>query len=179
MYPAGGVRAATRDDAVGIASVQVRGWRWAYRGLIPDGYLDSLSIEERTRTFLVLLDDGAGNSRFLVWEREGKVAGFVSFGESRDRPEVGGAGEIYAIYADPELTRQGIGSALLLAAESHLVEMGFRRAILWVLEGNAIGRRFYERLGWRPDGATKAEDAYGVGRDLREVRYSRKLTPPE
>ena len=41
------VRAATPDDARGIAEVHVAGWRWAYRGQMPDALLDSLSVEDR------------------------------------------------------------------------------------------------------------------------------------
>ena len=34
-------------------------------------------------------------------------------------------------------------------------------ALLWVLEGNDRAARFYEREGWRRDGATSVEQPYG------------------
>jgi ribosomal protein S18 acetylase RimI-like enzyme len=34
---------------------------------------------------------------------------------------------------------------------------GFRTATLWVLESNDRTRRFYEKAGWKPDGATTTE----------------------
>jgi hypothetical protein len=40
---------------------------------------------------------------------------------------------------------------------------------LWVLVDNTLGRRFYEAMGFRPDGAIKSEDRPGF--TLEEVRY--------
>ena len=39
------VRPATVHDARAIATVHVRSWRSAYTGLLPDGYLESLSVD--------------------------------------------------------------------------------------------------------------------------------------
>ena len=43
------VRPATAADARGIATVRVRAWQSGYRGLIPDDYLDHMSIEENEK----------------------------------------------------------------------------------------------------------------------------------
>ena len=44
--------------------------------------------------------------------------------------------------------------------------------MVWVLETNARARRFYESLGFRPDGASKIflERPYGSWRELRYRR---------
>ncbi len=45
---------------------------------------------------------------------------------------------------------------------------GFAYATLWVLGTNARARRFYERRGWRHDGASKLHDWEAfVATDLR------------
>jgi hypothetical protein len=41
------IRRAIATDAATIAGIHVRAWQWAYRGLIPDAFLDSLSVEAR------------------------------------------------------------------------------------------------------------------------------------
>src|SRR5438309_5691153 len=41
------LREATRADARAIAEIHVAAWRAAYRDLMPQSYLDSLSVEER------------------------------------------------------------------------------------------------------------------------------------
>ena len=49
---------------------------------------------------------------------------------------------------------------------------GFGRIVLWVFEGNDSARRFYEAMGYTPDGATKIIE---VGAPLPAIRYSRRL----
>jgi ribosomal protein S18 acetylase RimI-like enzyme len=48
-------------------------------------------------------------------------------------------------------------------------EQCFVTASLWVLEENAIGRRFYEKFGFKPDGKIKPYPS--SGRELQELRY--------
>src|SRR5262249_21277879 len=43
------IRAATVADATQMARVYVEGWRFTYRGLVPDIVLDGLSYERRER----------------------------------------------------------------------------------------------------------------------------------
>jgi len=42
------LRPAEPRDALEVARVHIGTWQAAYRGLVPDEYLDSLKIEERT-----------------------------------------------------------------------------------------------------------------------------------
>lgn len=51
-----------------------------------------------------------------------------------------------------------------------------REVLLWVFERNADGRAFYERLGWRPDGASQVDD-FGGAQPV-EVRYRHTLPTP-
>jgi hypothetical protein len=46
--PIAQIRKAKVEDACGIAFVHVRSWQVAYRGLMPDRFLDSLDVEKRT-----------------------------------------------------------------------------------------------------------------------------------
>jgi RimJ/RimL family protein N-acetyltransferase len=43
------------------------------------------------------------------------------------------------------------------------------------MTANGRARRFYERAGWRPDGAEKTEE--WAGARVPEVRYRRPLIP--
>jgi ribosomal protein S18 acetylase RimI-like enzyme len=84
----------------------------------------------------------------------------------------GVVGELYAIYVTPAWWSAGAGRALMESALSALEADGYRRAVLWVLADNARARRFYERAGFTPDGATNI--LAGLGGVL-EVRYTRDL----
>lgn len=39
------LRAVGEADARAVAEIHVAGWRWAYRGMVADELLDSLSVE--------------------------------------------------------------------------------------------------------------------------------------
>jgi hypothetical protein len=40
-------------------------------------------------------------------------------------------------------------------------------ATLWALEADARARAFYERVGWKPDGARKSDPGTNLIADLR------------
>ncbi|MCC6457669.1 MAG: GNAT family N-acetyltransferase [Caldilineaceae bacterium] len=166
------VRPAQIDDAPGIAAVHVKTWQSAYRGQMPDDYLDSLSIEKRAERWHNILADLGVQEQVFVAELDEHIAGFCSVGKSRDDDAGAGGtiGELYAIYVDPQRMHQGVGSALMHAGQAHLIEQGFERATLWVLETNQRARRFYENHGWRADGTRKTEN--GPNFVLHELRYA-------
>ena len=106
----------------------------------------------------------------LVAQRDSVVLGFAAVGPSRDLPRLG---ELYAIYVDPDEWSGGVGRALMVDAEEQLGDL-YGEATLWVLEENARARQFYERGGWKHDGARKADERWGIA--APEVRYRKRLS---
>jgi len=102
-------------------------------------------------------------------EGEETIAGFTTFGPSRDA-DLPGLGEVYALSVDPARYRAGVGRQLMAEARRRLRALGFTAALLWVLEGNDRATRFYEREGWRPDGTTRVEQPYGVTGNVTRLR---------
>jgi GNAT superfamily N-acetyltransferase len=163
------IRAAVPSDADAIAAVQIASWRSAYRGLVPDAFLDDMDAGERSRRLRSHLTAGRGGRRTYVAEIAGEVVGFATAGECRDPDARARDGELYAIYVLAVRWRRGIGTALHAAAADGLRNDGCVEARLWVLEANAAARRFYERLGWLPDGSTEPHPFGAV--ELPIVRY--------
>jgi GNAT superfamily N-acetyltransferase len=162
------VRLANGSDSLAIETIRVRGWQTAYRHVFPVDELDALPIDdERWRPRLAAPPPGW--STFVVEDDTGRVVGFSSVGPSRDER---GVGELYAIYVDPDAWSTGAGRALIERAEEQL-RAAYEVATLWVLEDNPRARDFYERAGWAPDGARKAEERLGVR--APEVRYRKEL----
>jgi GNAT superfamily N-acetyltransferase len=147
------IRSATPGDARPVAAVHVVSWRHAYRDLLPAGYLDKLSVDDREAIWREAFADPDPKSGAFVAEVDGRIVGFASFGSSRDEDVTDGTGEIPAIYVDPAVLGTGVGRELFEAATHALRDVGFARATLWVLEVNATSRRFYEKAGWAWDGA--------------------------
>ncbi|MFI1717381.1 GNAT family N-acetyltransferase [Streptomyces litmocidini] len=162
------IREALPEDAAALAAVHVRSWRAAYRGLVPDPYLDALGTEERAGVWRARLVAPERPTVLVATGDDGRV---VAFSCLRPRPD--GTAELAALYALPEVWGTGVGRALMSASTEALVAAGFRAAVLWVFAGNARGRRFYEAAGWRADGAVVREET--GGRVLEELRYRRDL----
>ena len=169
------IRRAEPSDGTSIGLVHVRTWQSAYRGLLPQPFLDGLDAHQRGDYWEHYLSEGTPpGEEVVVAEEEGTVVGFASVGPSRDE-DANGEGEVWAIYLLADRWGQGIGKALMDAALDSLRQAGFTVATLWVLDTNERARRFYEAGAWVPDGATKQDDRRGF--PVTEVRYRRELEP--
>src|SRR5262249_43523746 len=79
------IRQARATDAIAIARVRVAAWRAAYRGLIPDSYLDRPDFEQLEALNLgAALRDIADEARISVVELGGQVVGFCAYGSVED-----------------------------------------------------------------------------------------------
>lgn len=150
------------DDLLEISSVYEKSWRYAYKGMIPQSYLDS--IPEGCWADNIHKD----GRRNLVMVENGKIIGTSGFGRSRWE-KYSDHGEIVSIYLLPEYIAKGYGGRLLRAVVEELGKLGFHHALLWVLEENLRARRFYEKNGFIQSKEYR-DDMIG-GKKVREVIY--------
>jgi L-amino acid N-acyltransferase YncA len=154
------IRDAVPADARAIAEVHVRSWQAAYRGELPDDYLDGLSVDERERMWTAVFAEPEPRAAvFVATDDEGRVVGFTGVGPSRDDDASTSTGEVRTIYLRPEWFGKGVGRDLFARANERLRELGFSRATLWVLATNERSRRFYEKAGWVFDGTESAHQS--------------------
>ena len=158
------------DDPYAVSRVYEESWRCAYRGLVPQEYLDAIPKGH----WVPLLEQPGLD--FLVAVEKGEIVGVSSICASRF-PQYAGCGEVQSLYLLPDAMGKGCGRALLAAALRELAGRGCREVILWVLEGNRRARRFYERAGFAPTGEALA-DTVG-GRPVRELCYRYALPAEE
>ncbi|CAL9289005.1 N-acetyltransferase family protein [Streptomyces sp. SudanB182_2057] len=163
------IRPMALADCDRVSEIRVCGWRHAYRGLVPQPFLDRLDVAADAGRRRERFARGEGPVVNLVAERDGRVLGWAAVGPYRDGARHTADAELYALYVDPAHLGGGIGRALLAAAAERCPAGA--RLLLWVFEGNAPARRFYERAGFRADGAEESFEADGV--PVPEVRYVR------
>jgi len=163
------IRKARFKDAAGIARVHVATWQSAYKGLLPDLFLKSLSVEEKIVKWEDILSKPEVHGESLVAEIDRRIVGFCMVGKCRDEDMKGDVGELWGIYVDKDFAGEGIGTDLHDQGMSILKDEGFNRATLWVLVSNEVARKWYESKGWRVEGKTKKDRRGDV--ELSEMRY--------
>lgn len=150
------------DSRYEISNIYEQSWKYAYKGIIPQEYLDSIpsgqwygAIDNPDRRTLVMIDGD-------------KIIGTSSYCKSRF-DDYKDWGEIISIYFLPEYIGKGYGKQLLEKAVEELKAMGFKTIFLWVLEDNHRAKNFYERFGFKYSGEY-LENNIG-GKQLRELQY--------
>ena len=189
------IRAASPDDAAAIAGVHVSSLRASATDLLP-AHLTPIVLppagaaprarawkrwieRERTSTFVSLAgatltgfctlhpapdERGTGGAAAVTGAGDG--AGAAGSGTG------GPGGEIASFYVLPSEWRRGTGRRLGERAVAEARTRRFAEVMVWVLETNARARSFYESLGFRPGGESKAflERPYASWRELRYRR---------
>jgi len=79
------IRDATNADAVAMGRLHVRAWQGAYRGVMPDEYLDDLEADDRIALWRGRVSR-TDLPPILVAVVTGEVVGFAAFGEEQERP---------------------------------------------------------------------------------------------
>lgn len=151
------VRTATHDDLESVAGLHERAVRAVDRAYTPR-QLDAWDHPRDPDDYPV--DDG--RKRLVVAERDGWVVGYGQLDLD--------AGELQAVYVDPEHADTGVGSALVAHLEGVATGRDYRRVEL-LASKNAVG--FYRSAGYEPTGTESVESPNGV--ELGCVRMAKRL----
>ena len=160
------IREATIHDAARTAEIDAVTSRYAYQRILSEECLKELSVENRIPVHQRWIRE----KRFGIYVYEdadtGIIKGMMGLGPCEDEDKTG-AFELHFIYVDPDYLRMGIGSEMLEFFEQKGKEKDFREFVVWVLEENGMGRSFYEKHSYRPDGKEKIFKRW----NQREIRY--------
>ncbi len=140
-------REATTADAAAVAEVLVSSWKESFVGVVPDSFLDRLTVEgqnERLRTRL----SGDDNSyrMFVAESPDGRLVGFADTGKPRD--DVAYDAELYSIFLLHEFQGKGIGGHLFHMVKQFLSLQCKTSMYLRSLEQSPY-RPFYDKMGGR------------------------------
>lgn len=159
---------AALEDCRSIAEVHVESWQHAYREVLPEQYLASLSVVEREAMWCRVVKRHP--SHLLLARSIDEVVGFIAFGPERDDGAPRDQAEVWALYVKPAFWSTGAGRLLWLAALQQMLADGFRSVSLWVIAGNARAVRFYERAGFVAEPEARRFVELG-GASLEQHRY--------
>jgi GNAT superfamily N-acetyltransferase len=152
-----------------MADLQIAAWREGFAGILSP----AVRIPERAE-FLLMGQSAAGEPGVerTVAVVDGRIVGFCTHGSSRDQDAPAHVGEVRAMFVHPDRWRSGVGTALVSNAVESLRNAGYREVTLWSFRDNERANAFYERQGFRRDGATQTREPFG---GAEEVRYRRDL----
>jgi GNAT superfamily N-acetyltransferase len=147
-------REATVADCMAVARVHVRSWKESFAGIVPQTFLDKMSVENRAKAFEKRFP---GDSyKMYVAEVAGPgVVGFADFGEPRESIDAYEA-ELYAIYLLPEFQGKGVGRSLFSMGVEALVRSGKISMYLLALEASPY-KSFYKKMGGKMIGRKQIE----------------------
>lgn len=150
------------DDRFAISRIYEESWKFAYKDIIPQNYLDSIPAS----CWSVNLDKEGMNTLVLI--EDGIFIGTSSYCKSRFS-DFSNFGEIVSIYLLPQYIGKGYGKQLLSAAVGELEHLGFSDIFLWVLKDNSRAIKFYEKEGFEFSG-NYLDNNIG-GKEVREIQY--------
>jgi GNAT superfamily N-acetyltransferase len=136
------IRPGQKIDASSMSRVYVQTWQDTYLGVVPFGYLYTMSIPQLEQAFLNEMRSKRVIS--FVAEDAGRVIGFITGGYERKGDYIY-SGEIYTLYVQKNRQRQGIGTRLVSALATQFNYFGIYSMLVWVLKHNPY-RQFYEKL---------------------------------
>ena len=136
------IRTCRKTDAQSVSRVYVQTWQDTYLGILPFGYLYSMSVAQLQRGLI----DGLKSRQMIsyVAEEAGELVGFISGGYERSGGQIY-SGEIYELYVLKDHQRQGVGSELVSALVAQFNHFGMYSMLVQVLDANPY-RRFYEKI---------------------------------
>ena len=135
------------EDIPAIARIKVDGWKSAYRGIIDDDFLDSLTYNVQIKRFT----DGEDSVQGIVAidEESKQIVGFSTFGKRQDLSE--GLPqydcELHAMYVSPDRKGKGIGKRLLSEVLKQQRENDHKKMLLWCFKKNLPTIEFYKKTG--------------------------------
>ena len=168
------IRDAIIEDVTSIAEVHIEAWRTAYRGILPNTYLDTMCIQSISKQWQDALKI-TGPGKYLVIEDGGNVSGFCVFGPARDKDLASlNVGELVALNILPTKWRNGLASILIKYVVKSASVYKWSSLFLWVIKENVGARNLYEAMDFKLEGQEKTDTAL-TGCILHEVRYVLEL----
>ena len=153
-------------DAQTISNIHALSWKFAYKNIVPQKYLDELQSDFWTGHFTSWISNNTLRAKILYTDNT--PVGCIAYGKSRDE-SLPKWGEIVSVYVHPEHLRKGYGQRLLHTALIDMKKYDYLNCYLWVLELNENARYFYELSGFK-----RNNDKYNfeiMNKPLTDVRY--------
>ena len=167
---------ANKKEAQNIAKIHYSVWTTAYSGIVPDVYLQKMSLESLVnfwKKHIVDLKENNNDIVLIAKDKKHGVIGFASGGPERTHNFPSYQMELYGLYVLNDFQNKGVGTMLLNSFVKLLKQKSpdCTGCLVWVLKNNPY-KKFYEKnkavkLNFKKeisfiDNETSIAIAYGV-----------------
>ncbi|KAF7721463.1 hypothetical protein EC973_004665 [Apophysomyces ossiformis] len=172
------LRPAVIGDARLLGKIHAASWKFAYKGILPDIYLENEIDNDRAAHWELKMSKLQQEKRMAmiaeIKEPNGEhvTIGFVCAEWPKDSPWGALLDNLHVL---PEYQGLGVGKLMMQAVIQWAKQQGVSQLYLYVLKDNNKAIRIYERYGWQFSG----QEIHNLGgKDLNCLRYFYYLQKP-
>lgn len=147
------VRKSRLSDLEQIALIHVKSWETAFKGLMPERYINNYTLEDRNAEWLSVL--GSGSESVIVAEDNNKLGGFLSYSENVNFLNLS------KLYLCPSMYGKGVGGLLMKQMENEALTASLDLIRLYVLNNNKSAINFYSKQGFEFGDGFESEEFEG------------------
>ena len=153
---------AQPNYASDMAHIMIDAWRAGFRGILSEETIDKYTqFEDCKSMFHQILISGTGT--LYLASMNCQPAGLLYWLEGETC-----TARIEALLTCPEAWGKGVAAALMERCISDAKDVGCTALQVWPFAENHRARRFYEKQGFAPSGASRHRDAF-------ELEYIRNI----
>lgn len=136
------IREANAEDIEPIASLYVMNWKKTYVGLLPDNFLNGLTVNEGIKKWQEYLSKEK-HRIFVAYENE-KILGFSACKEDE---ELKNCLYLDSLHVSETSRGKGVGTKLINTVGSYAYIKGYEHMSICIVKGNDNAKRIYEKMG--------------------------------
>ena len=136
------IREANAEDIEPIASLYVMNWKKTYVGLLPDNFLNGLTVNEGIKKWQEYLNKEK-HRIFVAYENE-KILGFSACKEDE---ELKNCLYLDSLHVSETSRGKGVGTKLINTVGSYAYIKGYEHMSNCIVKGTDNAKRIYEKMG--------------------------------
>lgn len=136
------IREANAEDIESIANLYVMNWKKTYVGLLPDNFLNGLTINDGIKKWQEYLTKEK-HRIFVAYENEK----FLGFSACKEDEELKNCLYLDSLHVSEISRGKGVGTKLINTVGSYAYIKGYEYMSICIVKGNDKAKRIYEKMG--------------------------------
>ena len=136
------IREANAEDIEPIASLYVMNWKKTYVGLLPDNFLNGLTVNDEIKKWQEYLTKEK-HRIFVAYENES----FLGFSACKEDEELKNCLYLDSLHVSETSRGKGVGTKLINTVGSYAYIKGYEHMSICIVKGNDNAKRIYEKMG--------------------------------